>query len=64
MQLVWGSITAAKPYCRRMSACAFADVGDLKEAREQLSRLRALVSEKFYQSGTAGRDRLAGTSDW
>ncbi|MCA9027431.1 MAG: hypothetical protein KDA86_19635 [Planctomycetaceae bacterium] len=40
----------SKPYCRRMSAQAFADVGDLKEAREQLSRLRALVSEKFYQA--------------
>ncbi len=59
-----GADNRSKPYCRRMSSQAFAQVGDLKEAREQLSRLRALVSEKFYQAKPlaeiAWQERVSG----
>ena len=40
----------SKPYCRRMAAQMFAQVGDLEQAQEHFFRLLALTPEKFYQA--------------
>ncbi|MBX3436954.1 MAG: hypothetical protein KF861_05655 [Planctomycetaceae bacterium] len=40
----------SKPICRRMMAEAYAETGDLKEARKQIDLLQNVTSESFYRT--------------
>ncbi|MGE0378056.1 MAG: hypothetical protein AB7Q45_21810, partial [Planctomycetaceae bacterium] len=44
-----GEGNRSKPYCRRMMAEAYAQAGDLKEARHQIERLQRVTPEPFYR---------------